>query len=199
MNGGPGQPGEKPAETQTAALKHGEALADQGHGAFVEIVEGRRRGLRDDPTVNQHSGVAALLHGSLGHAGQWMTVLIERRRITDHEDLGMARDAEILLDAHAARAVHRRLEPFACGRRRDPRRPDHRLARNALARHDDAVGVDVLHTVTQPNLDAKLVQPRPRRRRQAPGERAEDTRSQRPRHLDARGTGAHQHDVNRLR
>src|SRR6266446_4160510 len=79
MNSGPGQPGEKPAETHTAALQDREAPADHGHGAFVEIAEWRRRGLRDDAMLNQPSGIAALLHGHLGHAGQWMTVLVERR------------------------------------------------------------------------------------------------------------------------
>src|SRR6267142_4824209 len=37
MNGGPRQPGQKPAETQAAALEHGEALTDHGHGPFVEV------------------------------------------------------------------------------------------------------------------------------------------------------------------
>jgi hypothetical protein len=47
---------------------------------FVEAVEWSRRGVRDDATVNQHAGMAALLHGYLGNAGQRMSVLIERRR-----------------------------------------------------------------------------------------------------------------------
>src|SRR2546422_8033147 len=90
----------------------------------------------------------ALLHRHLGHAGQRMTILIERRRVTDHEDLRMAWHAEIRLDTHAPRPIRLRLEPLAGGRRRHPRRPDDRPAGDALARHDDAVDVDVLHAVT---------------------------------------------------
>src|SRR5438128_2208283 len=115
MDRGPCQPREKPAEVQPAALQHGEALANHRHGPFVEVAERRRRRFPGDATVNDGSGVAALLHGHLCDAGQRMTVLIERRRIADDEDLGMSWHAEIWLDAHAAGAIRRRLEPLASG------------------------------------------------------------------------------------
>ena len=95
--------------------------------------------------------------------------------VTDHEDLRMAGHAKILLDTHAAGAIRLRLEPLAGLRRRHPRGPDHRLAGDALAGYDDAIGVDMIHAVSEPNLDAELLEPTLRRRRQRLGKRREHT------------------------
>ena len=115
MYGSPCEPGEKTAEAQPAGLQDGETSADDRHRAFVEITKRGRRGFATDTPVNQRARIATLLHRHLGHAGQWSPVLIERRRIADDEDLGMAGHAEIWLDTHAAGAIRRRLQPLAGG------------------------------------------------------------------------------------
>src|SRR5215510_15431123 len=88
----------------------------------------------------------------------------------------MPRHPEIRLDADAPGAIRRRLQPLAGGRGSHTRGPDHSLARDALAADDDAVGVDQVDAVTQPNLYPELLQPCPRGRRQAFGEGTEDAR-----------------------
>src|SRR5262245_13886831 len=98
MHGRPCHPGQKATETQAAALQHGEALSDHRHGALIEVAEGTEFRFPADASVNQRSRVASLLYGHLGYSGQRMAVLIERCRVTDHEDLLMARHAEILPD-----------------------------------------------------------------------------------------------------
>src|SRR5215813_2675512 len=221
MHGGPGHPRQKAAEAYPAALQYGKALANNGQIPLVEVAERRRSGLPADASVNQRPRVASLLYRDLRHARQRMTVAIERRSITEHEDLGVTCHGEIRLHADAAGAIRRRLEPRAGGRRRHPRGPDHGLTGDALATHDDAVGVDMVHAVTEPNLDAELLEPTPRRRRQFLGKRREDTApgvdeddprrrwidspelrsqriahelSQRTSHLHTRGAGAHEHE-----
>src|SRR5437667_4473465 len=97
--GSPCEPGEKTAEAQPAGLQDGETSADDRHRAFVEITKRGRRGFAADAPVNQRARIAPLLHRHLGHAGQWPPVLIERRRIADGQYDGMARTAQLWLDA----------------------------------------------------------------------------------------------------
>src|SRR5712691_5489421 len=66
---------------------------------------------------------------------------------------------EVRLDAHSPGTVRLHLQPLARGRGRHARGPDHRLARGALARHGDAVFVDLIHAVSQPDLHAQLLEP----------------------------------------
>src|SRR5215470_6122487 len=87
MHGGPCHPRQKAAEVDPAAVQHGEALADDCHGSFVEVSERLQGGLPSDAPTNQLRGIAALLHRHLSDAWQRMTVLIERRSVADHEDL----------------------------------------------------------------------------------------------------------------
>src|SRR5499425_101755 len=132
VHGGPCEPGEKTAEAQPAGLQDRETFADDRHRAFVEIAKRGRCGLAVDAAVNHLARIAALLHRDLSDAGQRPAVLIERGRIPDDEDLRVARHADIRLDANAARAIRRRLQPLAGGRGGHPRGPDHSLAHDAL-------------------------------------------------------------------
>src|SRR5213075_1240743 len=89
MHGGPCHPCEKAAEVDPAAVQHGEALADDGHGSFVEVPERLQGGLPRDASANQPRRIAPLLHRNLRDAGERTTVLIERRGVADDEDLRM--------------------------------------------------------------------------------------------------------------
>src|SRR5215470_5661683 len=89
MHGGPCHPRQKAAEVDPTAVQHGEALADDSHGSFVEVPERLQRGLPLDASANQPRRIAPLLHRNLRDSGERTTVLIERGRVADDEDLRM--------------------------------------------------------------------------------------------------------------
>src|SRR5437899_12357630 len=89
MHGGPGHPGEEAAEAEAPAFQHREALANHRHVPFVEVAERARLGLSADTPVNQRPRIATLLPGYLRHPRQRASILLERRGVTDPEDLGM--------------------------------------------------------------------------------------------------------------
>ena len=62
MHRGPGEPCEEPAEVDFAALQNGEALADYGHVALVEVAKRPRPRFARDHPVNQVSRIASLLN-----------------------------------------------------------------------------------------------------------------------------------------
>src|SRR5207244_9152383 len=103
-----------------------------------------------------------LFRSDLRHTGQGSSVLLERRGIADDEDLGMPRDREILLDAYPSGPIRLDGEPLPGGRRGHPGGPDDRLARDALTRHDDAVGVDPIDAPSAPHLNTQPVHTRRR-------------------------------------
>src|SRR5262250_3236023 len=156
VHGGPCHPREKAAEVDPAAVEHGEALADDGHRSFVEVPKRLRRGLSRDASPNQPGCIAPLLHRDLRDAGEGTTVLIERRGVADDEDLRMTADGQVRLHADAAGVIRCRLEPLARRGGRHARRPDHGLAGDALTGYGRAVGVDMVHALTEPHLDAEL-------------------------------------------
>src|SRR6185436_20184575 len=102
MHGRPHHPCEKAAEPHAPALQHGKPLADHRQVPLVEVTEWWRGGLTADASSNQPAGIASLLHRDLRHAGQRMTILLERRGVTHHEDLRVAWHGEIRLHADAA-------------------------------------------------------------------------------------------------
>jgi hypothetical protein len=128
---------------------------------------------------------------------------------------------KIRLHAHTAGAIRCGLEPLAGRRRRHPRGPDNGTAGDVFAGHAHAIGVDMIDAVAEPNLDTELLKPTHRRRGERLGKRPEHPlsrvdeddprrrridpsklRSQRPphelghrpRHLDTRGAGPHEHE-----
>src|SRR5882757_4799006 len=84
VNESPPQPRNETVQPKFAALQNCVALADDGHGAFVEVTKRLGRPLAGKLASNQFSSVASLLHRNLGDASQWFSVLIERSRIADH-------------------------------------------------------------------------------------------------------------------
>ena len=80
--------------------------------------------------------------------------MIERRRITDHENLWMLGHGEIFLNAYAPRAIRLGVQPLACRRGSNARGPKNGFARNALARDHDTVGVDLIDAMSKQDFDA---------------------------------------------
>src|SRR5712691_10412097 len=113
VHGCPRQPRDKAAHVHLSALQDGEPLPDDGHVALVEVVEGTGSGLSSYPSVNEPPRIASLLHRHLGHARQRMTILVERGRVTDDEDLRVARHGEILPHADPPGVIRLHLQPLA--------------------------------------------------------------------------------------
>src|SRR6266403_301928 len=88
-----------------SALQNCVTLADDGHGAFVEVAKRLGRPLGGKLAPNQFSSIASLLHCNLSNSRQRFSVLIERRRIADHENFRMIWNSKIGLDAHATGAI----------------------------------------------------------------------------------------------
>src|SRR5262249_49462647 len=150
-------------EVDPTAVQHGEALADDSHGSFVEVPERLQRGLPLDASANQPRRIAPLLHRNLRDSGEGTTVLIERGRVADGEALRMTGHGQVRWHAHTAGVIRRRAEPLARRRGRHAGRPDYGLAGDVLAGHARAIAVDMIHGVTEPHFDAKLLEPARRR------------------------------------
>src|SRR5580658_6453278 len=82
-----------------------EVFADDGHVAFIEIMEGRRRGAAGNSAMNQPSRVSTLLDGDLRYAGQWVAVLFKRSGVADHEDFGITWRGQVTFNPNTARSV----------------------------------------------------------------------------------------------
>src|SRR5437868_14544728 len=105
MDESPRQPREESVQTNFPALQNCVPLADDGHGAFVEIAKRLWRLLAGKLASNQFSSIASLLHCNLSDARQRFSVLIERRRIADHENFRMIWNSKIGLDTNATGAI----------------------------------------------------------------------------------------------
>src|SRR6266478_10238110 len=100
MDESPCQPREETVQTNFPALQNCVTLADDGHGAFVEIAKRLGRPLSGKLAANQFSSVASLLHCNLGNSRQRFSVLIERGRIADHENFRMIWNSKIGLNTN---------------------------------------------------------------------------------------------------
>src|SRR5437762_13847242 len=105
MDESPCEPREETVQTNFPALQNCVTLADDGHGAFVEIAKRLWRLLAGKLAPNQFASVASLLHCNLSDARQRFSVLIERGRIADHENFRMIWYSEIGLDTNANGAI----------------------------------------------------------------------------------------------
>jgi hypothetical protein len=114
--GCPREPRRKAAQVDLAGLQNGKTLADYGHVAFVEVTKWTRCGFSGDTSVNELPRIASLLHRYLRHTGQRLAILIERRSITNHQDLRVAWHCEVLLDPYAPGAIGLCTQPLACWR-----------------------------------------------------------------------------------
>src|SRR5258708_40214676 len=105
MDESPRQPRNETVQPNFPALQNCVTLADDGHGAFVEVTKRLGRPLAGKLAPNQFASVASLLHCNLSDARQRFSVLIEPGRIADHENFRMIWNSKIGLDAHATGAI----------------------------------------------------------------------------------------------
>src|SRR5439155_7755041 len=105
VNESPRQPRNETVQVKFAALQNPVAFADHGHGAFVEVTKRLGRPLAGKLAPNQFSSIASLLHCNLSDARQRFSVLIERGRIADHDNLRMIWNSKIGLDTNAAGSI----------------------------------------------------------------------------------------------
>src|SRR5260370_4766727 len=105
MNESPRQPRNETVQTDFPALQNSIPLADDGHGAFVEVTKSLWRLLAGKLAPNQFSSIASLLHCNLSDARQRFSVLIERGRIAEHENFRMIWNSKIGLDTNATGAI----------------------------------------------------------------------------------------------
>src|SRR5438477_9059622 len=157
VNESPPQPRNETVQTNFPALQNCVTLADDGHGAFVEIAKRLWRFLPEKLAANQFSSVASLLHRNLSNSRQRFSVLIQRRRIADHENLWMIWNSKIGLDTNATGAIGLHPQPFSGGGRRNTGRPDHCLARNSLPCDNDSFAVDLFDGVAQVDFNSELL------------------------------------------
>src|SRR5215471_309739 len=97
MHRGPCHPGNKAGDPYTTRPQNGKPFADHRHVAFVEVAERTRCGFPRDPSINQLSYIASLLHCDLSDSRQRFSVLLERGGVAHHENVRMPRHREIRL------------------------------------------------------------------------------------------------------
>src|SRR5436190_7880753 len=158
VNESPAQPRNKTVQPKFTALQNCVSLADDGHGAFVEVTKRLGRPLAGKLAPNQFSSIASLLHCNLSDARQRFSVLIERGRIAEHENFRVTGNAKITLNAHATSTIRFGAQPFSSRRRCDTGRPDDRFACYALAPEGDPFAVDLFDRLAQVDFDAKFLQ-----------------------------------------
>src|SRR6266481_8881376 len=105
VNESPREPREETVQTNFPALQNCVPLADDGHGAFVEVTKRLGRPLAGKLAPNQFSSIASLLHCNLSDARQWFSVLIERGRIADYENFRMIWNSKIGLNTNTTGAI----------------------------------------------------------------------------------------------
>src|ERR1700687_2235643 len=152
MNGRPRKPGNETTYMDFAALQHSKAFTHYSHVALVKVVEWTWRGFARHAVVNKLPYIASLLHRHLCHARQWLAVLIERCGGANNKYLGVPGHSQVVLDAHAPGPVCLHLQPLARKRRGHSCGPDHGFARDALIRDHDAVRVDPVGAMSEPDL-----------------------------------------------
>src|SRR6202167_5040112 len=159
MDGGPREPGAKSTYLDFAALQHRKALAHHRHAAFVKVAKRAWCRFAGNAVVNYFSRVAPLLHRHLRDARQRFAVLIEGRRVPNHENLGVPWYRQIILYSHSPGAVCLHSQPLTSGRGSHTGSPDYGLARDSFACHDDALCVYLIDAMSQPDFDAQLLEP----------------------------------------
>src|SRR5215469_919544 len=86
VNESPSHPRHQSAHLERPALQYGKTLADDCHGALVEIPKRGRRPAPGYAAVNKFSRIMPLLHGHLRHTGKWLAVLFECCGIANHKN-----------------------------------------------------------------------------------------------------------------
>src|ERR1700757_1798071 len=187
MDESPNYPRGQSAHLDLPALQYGKALAHYGHGALIEVAKRSWRLAAGYTAVNEFSCIMSLLYSHLGDAGKGFAVLLECRGIANHKDFGMSGDSQIFLNAYPPGTVRLHVKPLARRRRRDTGGPDYGLARNALTCHHYAVCVDLIHAVSESNLDAEILKSLFGSLREVLRERSENSRCHIEKHNSSRG------------
>src|SRR5262245_39974553 len=141
-----------------ARLQDGKTLAHDGHVPLIKVAKRTRRSFAGYVSMNLPPCIAPLLHRHLSYTEQRLTVLIERRGVAHYEDLRVSLHSEVLLNAYPPGAVCVHIQPLARRRRSDTTSPDDSLAQDAFTCHNDAVFINLVHVVSQPDLHTQFVQ-----------------------------------------
>src|SRR5262245_54467989 len=118
-----------------------------------------RHGLSSDTLMDNSTCIASLLECNLSDAGQRLSVLLKRGCVTHHEHFRMLRYSKIVQYVDASRAIHLHPQPFSGRGWGHSRCPDHRLARDPIAGHDDTFLIDAIDGMAQPHLDSQPLEP----------------------------------------
>jgi hypothetical protein len=120
----PSEPRREPAQLNFAAFEHSKTLAHNSHVALVKVAKRTRGGTPGDTAAEQFRCVAPLLHRDLRDTRQRLAILVKRCGIADDKNLRMALYGKVFLNAYSPGAVSLGVQPFACRRGRNTRRPD---------------------------------------------------------------------------
>src|SRR5260370_7917676 len=142
-----------------SSLQNGETFPYNGHVSLIEILEWFGCRSARNAFVNQLAHVFALLKSHLSDSRQRYAIPVERCRVPNDKNLRVSWTAEVGLHAHAACSIGIHVEPLACGRGCNARRPDNRFADDTFTRDGDAVGINVVNAVTKTNFNAQSLIP----------------------------------------
>lgn len=105
VNEEPDEPGNEAGDVDPENVGDCGSPADDGHIAFVEILEGRKSAA-GEASFDKFGGVFSALDGDLGNAWEWFPFRVEGSgQIAEDENFGMVGDSEIRIDHEAADAI----------------------------------------------------------------------------------------------
>src|SRR4051812_46984216 len=154
----PKHPGHKAAELDGPKLCYCVTPSDGRQHPEVPILE---RG-NEPPTGaggNDASHIGALLLGYRSDAGKWLSPdTMDKRRISQHEDLWTPGQREVRLDLDPSRPVGLRAEPLTGQRTFDASRPYYRPTFDPLGSHSDSRCIAAGHRGSQTNFGTQLLE-----------------------------------------
>src|SRR5205807_4383926 len=106
--------------------------ADRGEVAEVAVTERRRRPLAGNAGGDDTGDIGALLLGDRRDAGECTLRTLNLSGVANNKDLRVVWEAQIGRHRDAAAAARLNPQPVGCRGRGDPRRPDQRVAVDAL-------------------------------------------------------------------
>ncbi len=137
---------------------HGLSPPDHGELPLVPVVEGPARPALE-VSLDGGGRVLAHLNGDRRDPRERAALLVlERRRVAEHEHLGMSRDGAVGLHERAADPVQRCAQALEQRARGVARGPDHRPGGNGPARRGHVARADVGHHGLGAHLDAEPAQ-----------------------------------------
>ena len=109
----PDKPGGKTGNVNAEDVGDSGGASDDGHVAFVEVVETCRRRFSGEAGGNDFGGEAAALDGDLRDAGEGLVFFVQGvGEVADDENFGMAGDGEVGMHFDAADAIGFGVEAF---------------------------------------------------------------------------------------